>query len=414
MPKIEESNHHGRTWSSWRRFAPHPADALIAVLLVWASWSNIVGQPDAYRSILLGVLSLVCAAAIAWRRALPLVSVLVIGVAMLIHLAVFDLIHLVAVVPTFVAVWTAQSRIERPWRTAFTTLALLGSEVAVLRGTLSLLEPASMSDYAILVISTALGLAVAALGGARSRSARDRKELAIERLAMLEAQRDAQADLAVANERARIAQDLHDLLGHTLAAVAVQAEGARFLLDSAPERADEALETIARISREGVTRVHDLVASLHADAAGSAGARESAASPADAPEVGASPAKTPSAPWPEVVALAEELRVPLSLEITGASPLSGGARDALVRNCREALTNASRHGAPDSIHLFASADERGAELVVENRPNGASRDPEHRGLGLESMRRRAEAAGLDFSAGIDEDGTWRARTGTRA
>src|SRR5690606_40571914 len=71
-----------------------------------------------------------------------------------------------------------------------------------------------------------------------------------ERAARLEKEREAQAKVAVAAERARIARELHDVVAHNVSVMVVQADGAAYVLDAAPDQAKKALETISSTGRQ--------------------------------------------------------------------------------------------------------------------------------------------------------------------
>src|SRR5690606_33136854 len=88
---------------------------------------------------------------------------------------------------------------------------------------------------------------------------------AVERATELEARQDAERRLAAVKERTRIAREMHDILGHSMNVIAMQAEGARYVLRSDPDQADAALGNIARLSREAVDEVRDLIDVLRAD-----------------------------------------------------------------------------------------------------------------------------------------------------
>ena len=75
-----------------------------------------------------------------------------------------------------------------------------------------------------------------------------------ERAARLEKEREAQSKVAVAAERARIARELHDVVAHNVSVMVVQADGAAYVLDAAPDQAKQALETISAHRPPGAGR----------------------------------------------------------------------------------------------------------------------------------------------------------------
>ena len=144
-----------------------------------------------------------------------------------------------------------------------------------------------------------------------------------------ERERDLRAEQAVAQERARIARDIHDVVSHSLAVVVVQAAGAERVADRQPERAREALGVIAETARGALTEMRAMLQVLRSgDAAGRDGA--------------------PSPGLPDIEALVSELSgrgLPVQLSTTGTPYSLGPGRElALYRVAQESLTNALKHG----------------------------------------------------------------------
>lgn len=83
-----------------------------------------------------------------------------------------------------------------------------------------------------------------------------------ERAARLEKEREAQARIAVAAERARIARELHDVVAHNVSVMVVQADGAAYVLDAAPEQTRKALETISGTGRQALAEMRRLLGVL--------------------------------------------------------------------------------------------------------------------------------------------------------
>jgi signal transduction histidine kinase len=162
-------------------------------------------------------------------------------------------------------------------------------------------------------------------------------------------------------ERLRIARELHDIIGHSLGTIAVQAGVGRHLMDTEPEKAADALDSIAKISRESLDEVRSVVGALRDDEP----PYQPAPSLADLPNLIETARST---------GLAVDLRLPDDLE---AIPRQAGA--AVYRITREALTNIVRHA------RASKADSGG-------------------GHGIPGMRERAEALGGSLSAGPASDG----------
>ena len=83
-----------------------------------------------------------------------------------------------------------------------------------------------------------------------------------ERAARLEKEREAQSKVAVAAERARIARELHDVVAHNVSVMVVQADGAAYVLDAAPDQAKQALETISGTGRQALAEMRRLLGVL--------------------------------------------------------------------------------------------------------------------------------------------------------
>jgi signal transduction histidine kinase len=208
----------------------------------------------------------------------------------------------------------------------------------------------------------------------------------------LEAARESLAEQAVAEERRRIARDLHDLTGHTLAAVLLHVTGARHVLRRDLDEADRALVQAETVGRSSLDQIRATVASLRTS------------------ERGTDPALPSSA---DLMELVEEYRR-AGLEVSGvvtpaAASIEGPVGAALHRISREALTNVARHAPGNRVELVVDLDDAADEvrLVVADHgraPVGGADDNGH--FGLMGMRERARAVGGELEAGPTGDG-WR-------
>lgn len=117
-----------------------------------------------------------------------------------------------------------------------------------------------------------------------------------ERAARLEKEREAQAKVAVAAERARIARELHDVVAHNVSVMVVQADGAAYVLDAAPDQAKKALETISSTGRQALAEMRRLLGVLrtgeHQEAGSTCPSRASSRS-----RTSSSSAGSPDCPW---------------------------------------------------------------------------------------------------------------------
>ena len=212
---------------------------------------------------------------------------------------------------------------------------------------------------------------------------------ALDRATRLERERDALARLAVVEERARIARDLHDVVAHSLSVVVLQADGARHVLESDPARAGRALEVIGQTGRQATAEMRRLLGVLRAPV-------ENAAQPTDE--------YTPQPGLSQLPALVDQVRgagLPVTLTLVGdvgAVPVGAGL--SAYRIVQEALTNTARHGGPGaSAEVHAEARPEGLAVTVTDDGRGAAAADDGAGLGLLGMRERAAAAGGQVTAG---------------
>jgi signal transduction histidine kinase len=200
----------------------------------------------------------------------------------------------------------------------------------------------------------------------------------------------AQVHAGLEQERTRIAADMHDLVAHTWAVVAAQADGARYALegDDGRRKAAEALDVIAETARGSIADLRDLLAELRYH------------EPPTAPGRGTR------------AALVERMRasgMDVRLVEHGDPTSSGALAVAAQRLLAESLTNALKHG--DLAHpVDVEEDWRaGYRLVVRNRVRASSPGSGlGTGHGVEGMRDRVELAGGRFEAGRSDD-TWTVR-----
>jgi signal transduction histidine kinase len=210
--------------------------------------------------------------------------------------------------------------------------------------------------------------------------------------AELDATRRELAAQALLAERRRIARDVHDLVGHGLAAVMLQVTSARHVLRRDPAAAEEALWSAEGVGRRSMRELRRTVALLRSG-----------------DESGRAP-PLPSAS--DIVALVEEARVGgLAVELRESGDLSRvgpGVGVALYRIAQEALANAARHAPRARTVLELAVADGHACLVAETFRPATAPDPEQEtaGYGLIGMRERAGALGGEVSAGPTPTG-WR-------
>jgi signal transduction histidine kinase len=211
-------------------------------------------------------------------------------------------------------------------------------------------------------------------------------------IAELEEAREALAEQAVADERQRIARELHDLAGHTLAAVVLHVTGARHVLRRDLDEAERALLRAETVGRTSLDQIRSAVASLRTH------------------ERGTDPALPASANLMELI---EEYRW-AGLEVTAlvdpqAAGIEGPVGTALHRIAREALANVARHAPSNRVELSLDLDAPTSEVRLVIADHGRTPDTAHHDeghFGLLGMRERARALGGELEAGPTVDG-WR-------
>jgi signal transduction histidine kinase len=224
------------------------------------------------------------------------------------------------------------------------------------------------------------------------RQRRQRRQRLEERALRAERERERERRLAVAEERARIARDLHDSAGHAINVILVQAGAARVLQERDPAATRAALETIEDVARETVADIDRLVGLLREDGA-SAGAVE--------PPPGLAALET-------LAARHRAAGFEVNVDVRGSRRAVPGRVDqAAYRIVQEALTNAARYGrgAADVTVAF-EADE--LEIVVANAVGAQIDSRNGGGLGLAGMRERATLLGGTVEA-KENDGVFRVR-----
>jgi signal transduction histidine kinase len=202
-----------------------------------------------------------------------------------------------------------------------------------------------------------------------------------ERTRRAERETRREARLAAAEERTRIARDLHDSAAHAINVILVQAGAARLLQDRDPDAVREALVTIEDVARETIGEIDQLIRGLREDAAG-----ETIEAPAGLAALGALAARHRAA------GLAVDVRVNGERR-----PLAPGVDQAAYRILQESLTNAARHGeGPAAVEIRYGDAELG--LTVSNRAGTDVAGTPDEGHGILGMRERAALLGGRFEA----------------
>ena len=272
--------------------------------------------------------------------------------------------HVLQSLPTLVALYAAGSW-DRPfWVRAVALVTPVWMLVAAIVG-LWENEVDELSFVAVvLVVVWGLGVVVAG-----RRTYTDELE---QKTIELEAARHALAEQAVAEERSRIARELHDVVAHAMSVITVQAGVGGHLLTSRPQRAGDSLSIIEQTGREALAELRRMLVVLRPDGNGGAG--------------GEPPPGVNDLPTLLDNARAAGTRVELE-QIGVTRPLPPGLDLAVYRVVQESLTNVAKHG--DGAAARVGLRFEPTRLVVEVRDHGrAERTDVVRGQGLMGMAER--------------------------
>ena len=205
---------------------------------------------------------------------------------------------------------------------------------------------------------------------------RDRAEQAVR-------EREQRTALAVADERARIAREMHDVVAHSLSVIIAQADGGRFVASQKPEKAVEVLGTIGETGRAALADMRSLLGVLRQE-------DETSFGPQPGPEQ-----------LPDLLERVRAAGLEVSLEVDGAlEGIPQAVGMSVFRLVQEALTNVLKHagpGATASVRLHRTA----ADLTLEVIDDGRGTDPDSDGLGhgLTGMRERMSVFGGTLQSG---------------
>jgi signal transduction histidine kinase len=212
------------------------------------------------------------------------------------------------------------------------------------------------------------------------------------RAAQAEQEREERARAAVTEERARIARELHDVVGHSVSVMTVQASAVRRLLRPEQEREREALLIVERTGREALAEMRRMVGVLRR------------------PEEGPALAPQPSLTHVErLVEQAREAGLSVELRVEGdPRPLPAGVDLTGYRLVQEGLTNALKHARAGRAQVVVNYGDGDLEVTVSDDGRGAG-SGDGGGHGLVGMRERVAVFGGELEAGPRAEGGYRLR-----
>jgi signal transduction histidine kinase len=334
-----------------------------------------------------------------WRRRWPVATLLVIGIPR----GFYDDLGIgFAPVPlaTMIALYTVMDRSSTRVRWAVGAVTLYG----LIQGQTT---PGHTEPYDFFFAT--LELAAAGMAGILSRTRRAYLQEVEARAEQAQTGRDREVALAAAQERTRIARELHDVVAHHVSLIAVQSDAAATLLPGQPVQAEKHVEVIGQTAREALGELRRLLGVLR--------------TPADF--AGREPPDT--TPVPSVSQLGKVLDqvraagISVDLRVEGKpARLAPGVDLAAYRIIQEALTNTVRHSGADDAAVTlryepgyvsvsvtdtgrgpaAAADAR----VAEQRGTGSAPTPRSGGFGLAGMAERVASCGGSLTVGPGQDG----------
>jgi signal transduction histidine kinase len=339
-------------------------------------------HPDATTVIML----VLAAAPLLVRRIWP-IPVFAVVLALNAGAGLWSPVHAVNGLALLIALYTVASM--RPRRDALVCAGLL--ELTVVTGLLLFAGGGWWYDaiFASGMIAAALGLGLySAARRAYLAELHDRAE-------RLERERDQQAALAAAAERARIAREMHDIVAHHLTVMTTLAEAAIAASATSPERATDVMRSVAATGRRALADTRKLLGVLR---------QRPGQDPGEALQ-----------PVPDLVqldTLIEQVRsagLDTSLEIRGQAPdMPAGVQLAVYRLVQEALTNTLKHGGAGARALVRLRYLPGELLVDVDDDGSGSAAPAPAGVGggLPGMAERIRAYGGVVRAGPRQPAGW--------
>jgi signal transduction histidine kinase len=346
------------------------ADTLLAVVLTGLTIATLAGQTDGRIDWVAVVLVGLTVAPIALRQRAPVLTMMVIvcALAACVLLGYGDMPS--GGVGLIVAMFTVATLRSR-------TMAALMFVMAVGFVVLLYLTDAQGVYWSQVVQSVLVILGAWVLGESTKRWNRRAERLA------------AQAAHAVADERVRIARELHDIVAHHMSVVSLQAGVAEYVVDADLPKAKKAIATAGEASREALLDMRRLLDVLRVDQ--------------DAEETDFRP-QPGLARLDDLLCRARDAGLPVELATTGrVRALPPGADLCAYRVVQESLTNVLRHAAPTRARVDVDYGERVLRVRIENDGTAGRPHPEPHGSGgshgIRGMRERAELYGGTLTAG---------------
>jgi signal transduction histidine kinase len=356
----------------------HGFAALVVVLLVVAEITVAAGSTEGPAAVRYLFPLLWTVPLLFYRRAPAVIVLVVLGaITVEAYLAQPSTEADIVLLPVVLAFWIA-GRIDNEMRSI--VIGLVGSGLAVLTVAQNP-GPVTGSDVVFLAIAAGAPYAVGVSMRAHDRSERELRRRAEE----LERTREAETRAALAEERTHIARELHDVVGHSVTLMTVQAGAARMIIESNPRAARERLLAVEHAGREALAEMRRLLGVLRA--------------PGGSDSLGPQPGVDD---LEQLVSGARSVGLDIQLAVEG-EPLTLPAGEALAayRIVQEALTNVSKHAADPRVAVRVRYVPGAVELTIEN-DGDRSVGPDWEtsgGHGVIGMRERVDLYGGHLDVG---------------
>lgn len=369
-----------------RRIPPILVDTVLAMLLFalgLISREELIGsaigevytrEPDAWNTLLIALQTL----PLALRRRYP-VEVLVTALLAFAADRALDYPNTLAGAGFVVAIHAVGSELPRRRSAAIGFSIVAGMTVFTTIGSI-LFDSVSLDDVVVTFLATLVPLVLGREVHQRRLLFRELEE----RADRAERDREERARQAVADERARIARELHDVVAHQMAVMTVQAEGAGRIARNGDPRVREALSVITQAGHEGLTEMRRVVGLLRTE-------------PAKGEDLEPQPGL---ADLDRLVSQMRDSGLEVEVQTEGSPrPLPGGVDLNAFRIVQESLTNALKHGGPGvrAAVLVRYGDER-IDIRVTDDGRGAAANGDGPGHGLVGMRERVTMLEGEFHA----------------
>ena len=349
------------------------AFALAAVVLfeVFTSKSYLTGSNGVYVPV-----AVLMTVPLAWRRRAPLVVLVLVMGAFAAQSIILDPTPTpdVELIPALIAVYSVAAHGEGwvPW---------VGGGIGIVAGLIWL----GVDDFLLPIVM----FGGAWLAGRLVQKRQLYAQAFAERARVLERERDANARVAAAEERVRIAREMHDAVGHSVSVMVVQAGAERLALGEERPATREALLAIERTGREALAEMSRLLGVLRKEGEGLALAPRPSLAQVDA-----------------LVQTVRAVGIPVELRVEGdQTALPPSVDVSAYRIVQEALTNVVKHAGPARATVVVRYSGRSVEVEVTDDGEG-SVNGNAAGYGLAGMRERVALHGGTFDASSRSDGAF--------